>query len=240
MRVARIAVPAAAVLAVATFAAALQPGNAVGQAPEPEPKPGSLTVIGSGSARVTPDRAGFGFGTVTQARTAAAALEGSSEAVARVAAALRRGGVAQADIQTADVSLSPRWSENGESIIGYTASNTVTAVVRRLAQAGGMIDAAVAAGANQISGPSLLASDQAAAYRDALRAAVADARTKAQTLATASGVTAGRITAVAESGTGPMPMPAQDAGRAVGAPIEPGTQRIEATVSVTFAISPGA
>jgi uncharacterized protein len=239
MRVVRIAVLAVAALAVAAFAGVLQPGSAVGQAPEPEPDPGSLTVIGSGGADVTPDRASFGFGTVIQARTAAAALEGSSEAVARVVAALRREGVAQADIQTADVSLSPRWSENGESIIGYTASNTVTAVVRRLAQAGGVIDAAVAAGANQMSGPSLLASDQASAYRDALRAAVADARTKAQTLATASGVTVGRITAVAESGTGPMPIPAQDAERAAVAPIEPGTQRIEATVSVTFAISAG-
>jgi hypothetical protein len=237
MRIARLAVLAAAGLAVAAFAGVLQPGSAVGQAAEPEP--GSLTVIGSGGADVTPDRAGFGFGTVTQARTAAAALEASSAAVARVVAALRREGIAQADIQTADVSLSLRWSENGESIIGYTASNTVTAIIRRLGQAGAVIDAAVAAGANQMSGPSLLASDQASAYRDALRAAVADARAKAQTLATASGVTAGRITAVAESGTGPSPMPAQDAERAAAPAIEPGTQRIEATVSVTFSISGG-
>jgi uncharacterized protein YggE len=237
MRLARIAVLAAAGLAVASFAGVLQPGSAVGQAAEPEP--GSLTVIGSGGADVTPDRASFGFGTVTQARTAAAALDASSAAVARVVAALRREGIAQADIQTADVSLSPRWSENGESIIGYTASNTVTAIIRRLGQAGAVIDAAVAAGANQMSGPSLLASDQASAYRDALRAAVANARAKAQTLATASGVTAGRITAVVESGTGPSPMPAQDAERAAAPTIEPGTQRIEATVSVTFAISGG-
>jgi uncharacterized protein YggE len=237
MRLARIAVLAAAGLAVAAFAGVLQPGSAVGQAAEPEP--GSLTVIGSGGADVTPDRASFGFGTVTQARTAAAALDASSAAVARVVAALRREGIAQADIQTADVSLSPRWSENGESIIGYTASNTVTAIIRRLGQAGAVIDAAVAAGANQMSGPSLLASDQASAYRDALRAAVANARAKAQTLATASGVTAGRITAVVESGTGPSPMPAQDAERAAAPTIEPGTQRIEATVSVTFAISGG-
>lgn len=234
MRIARIAVLAAAGLAVAAFAGVLQPGSAVGQAAEPDP--GGLTVIGSGGADVTPDRASFGFGTVTQARTAAAALEASSAAVARVVAALRREGIAQADIQTADVSLSPRWSENGESIVGYTASNTVTAIIRRLGQAGAVIDAAVAAGANQMSGPSLLASDQASAYRDALRAAVANARAKAQTLATASGVTAGRITAVVESGTGPSPMPAQDAERAAAVPIEPGTQRIEASVSVTFAI----
>jgi uncharacterized protein len=237
MRIARIAVLAAAGLAVVAFSGVLQPGSAVGQ--EAEPEPGSRTVIGSGGTDVTPDRASFGFGTVTQAKTAAAALEASSSAVARVVAALRREGIAQADIQTADVSLSPRWSENGESIIGYTASTTVTAIVRRLGQAGAVIDAAVAAGANQMSGPSLVASDQASAYRDALRAAVANARAKAQTLASASGVTVGRITAVTESGTGPSPMPAQDSERAAAPTIEPGTQRIEAMVSVTFAISGG-
>jgi uncharacterized protein len=234
MKLVRFAALVGAGFALAALAGVLQPGDAVGQAPEQDP--GSLSVIGSGGADVTPDRASFAFGTVTQARTAAAALEGSSAAVDRVVAALRREGIAQADIQTADVSVSPRWNEAGEEIIGYTASNTVTAIVRRLGQAGAVIDAAVAAGANQMSGPSLLASDQASAYREALRAAVANARSKAETLATASGVTAGRITAVAESGTGPAPMPAQDAERAAGVTIQPGTQRIEALVTVTFAL----
>jgi uncharacterized protein YggE len=234
MKIVRLAVVAGGALAIVAFAGVLQPGIAVGQATEPEP--GSLTVRGTGSVDVTPNRASFGFGTVVQARTAAAALEASADAVARVVAALRREGIAQADIQTADVSLSPRWSENGETIIGYTASNTVTAIVRRLGQAGAVIDAAVAAGANQMSGPNLVAADSASSYRDALRAAVADARTKAQALAAASGVTPGRITAIAEAGSVPPPMPAQDTERAAGATIEPGTQRIEASVSVTFAL----
>jgi uncharacterized protein len=234
MRVVRFAAVAGAVAAVVAFAGVLQPVSAIGQATDPEP--GSLTVVGSGSAEVTPNRASFAFGTVSQASTAAAALSASSEAVARVVAALRREGIAQADIQTSDVSLSPRWNESGEAIIGYTATNSVTAIVRRLGQAGAVVDAAVAAGANQMSGPNLLTSDQSAAYRDALRAAVADARAKAQALANASGVTTGRITAVAEAGAGPTPLPAKDAERTAIAPIEPGTQKIEAMVSVTFAL----
>jgi uncharacterized protein YggE len=232
MRLVRFAVLVGAALAVAAFAGVLQPGIAVGQATEPEP--GSLTVHGTGSVDVTPDRARFAFGTVSQARTAAAALEASAGAVARVVGALRREGIAQADIQTADVSMSPRWSENGETIIGYTASNSVTATIRRLAQAGAVIDAAVAAGANQMSGPNLLASDVRSAYRDAMRAAVADARAKAQALAAASGATPGRITAIAEGSAAPPPMPASDAERVAGAQVEPGTQQIEANVTVTF------
>ena len=192
------------------------------------------TVLGAGSANVTPDRASFAFGTVSQAQTANAALAASSQAVARVIAALKRAGVAQADIQTSDVSLSPRMNDNGNDIVGYTASNTVTATIRKLGDAGDVVDAAVGAGANQVSGPNLLASDQDAAYRSALKAAVAQARTKAETLASASSSTLGKITAIVEGGGGAVPLPLGAKDSAV--PIEPGTQEIEATVTVTFAI----
>jgi uncharacterized protein YggE len=193
-------------------------------------------VLGSGSATVVPDRASFSFGTVSQARTASAALAANSQAVARVVGALRESGVARADIQTSEISLSPRSNESGDTIIGYTATNTVTATVRKLADAGDVVDAAVGAGANQVYGPNLLASDQDAAYRDALKAAVAEARVKAETLASSSGVALGKITAIVEGG-GPIPLPAAGATRDSAVPIEPGTQKIEAIVSVTFAIS---
>jgi hypothetical protein len=232
MNLARISVLAAFGLAAVAFAGVLQPAGA-GSATDPAS--GGITVLGTGSANVTPDRAGFTFGTVTQANTASAALAASTDAVSRVVAALQRAGVARSDIQTAEVSLSARWDEQGQTIQGYTASNTVTATVRKLGDAGAVIDAAVAAGANQMSGPNLLASDHASAYRDALKAAIADARAKAQTLATASGVATGGITAIAEAGGTPQPMPL-GAMRDSLAQIEPGTQKIEATVSVTFAL----
>ena len=235
MKIARLALVAAAALAAVAFAGVLQPTGASGQAADEAPDR-TLTVSGSGSATATPDRASFVFGTVSQARTAAAALAASSEAVTRVVAALQRAGIARGDIQTAEVSLAARWNEAGDAIVGYTATNSVSATVRRLGDAGAVVDAAVAAGANQVSGPNLLASDQAAAYREALRAAVADARAKAQALAAASGVTTGAITAIVEAG-GPMPLAESAARDAATAQIEPGTQRIEATVSVTFALT---
>ncbi len=233
MKLARIAVLAAACLTAVAFAGVFQPLGASGSAAETSAR--GITVVGTGSVNVTPDRAGFAFGTVSQAPTAAAALAASSDAVSRVIAALQRAGVAKSDLQTAEVSLSARWSEDGQTIAGYTASNTVTAAVRRLGDAGDVVDAAVAAGANQVSGPNLLASDRTSAYRDALKAAVADARAKAQTLAAASGVTTGSINAISEAGATPPPMPL-GAARDVAVQIEPGTQKIEATVSVTFAL----
>jgi len=235
MKLARLALLAAGGVAIAAFAGVFQPSGAR-SAPAADAPSGGITVLGAGSTNVTPDRASFAFGTVSQAATANAALAASSQSVARVIAALRKAGVAQADIQTSDVSLSPRMNDNGNEIVGYTASNTVTATIRKLGDAGGVVDAAVGAGANQVYGPNLLASDQDAAYRNALKEAVAQARTKAETLATASNSTLGTITAIVEGG-GSMPMPmAVGAAKDSSVPIEPGTQQIEATVSVTFAI----
>lgn len=233
MKLARIAVIAAAGLAVAAFAGVFQPSGARGQAADTAS--GGITVLGTGSANVTPDRASFAFGTVSQARTASAALAANSQAATRVVNALRQAGVARADIQTSEVSLSPRMNENGEEIIGYTATNTVTANIRKLADAGDVIDAAVGAGANQVYGPNLLSSDQDAAYRSALKAAVAEARAKAETLASAAGKSLGSITTIVEGGGGPQPLPVAGGAKDSATQIEPGTQRIEATVSVTFA-----
>lgn len=231
MKPARIAVVAAVGLAAIAFAGVFQPSGAHGQAAD---DPGRLTVQGAGSVTVTPDRASFAFGTVSQGRTAAAALAANSQAVQRVIAALRGADVARSDIQTSEVSLSPRMNDQGTDIVGYTASNTVTATIRRLAAAGDVIDAAVAAGANHVSGPNLIASDQDAAYRNALKAAVTKARAHAEILASSSGLTLGKIIAIAEGGA-VIPLPATGE-RATAVPIEPGTQEIQAMVSVTYAV----
>jgi uncharacterized protein len=233
MKLARLALLAAAGVAIAAFAGVLQPAGA--HSAPADTTSGGITVLGSGSVNVVPNRASFAFGTVSQAATASAALAASSQSVTRVIAALKRVGVAQADIQTADVSLSPRTNDNGDEIVGYTASNTVTATIRKIGDAGDVVDAAVGAGANQVSGPNLLAADQHAAYRNALEGAVADARAKAETLATASSSTLGKITAIVEGG-GAIPMPLATGAKDSSVAIEPGTQKIEATVSVTFAL----
>src|SRR5262245_41963639 len=87
----------------------------------------SLTVTSSGTATAVPDRAAFSFGVTSQAKTASGALAANGAEMRKVIAALKSAGVAAKDIQTASVSLSPRYSPNGEDIVGYTASNTVSA-----------------------------------------------------------------------------------------------------------------
>jgi uncharacterized protein YggE len=195
----------------------------------------SIVVAGQGSVRATPDRAQLSLGVTTNAKTASAALRANNGEIARVIAAVKAQGIPPADIQTEQVSLSLRYSDNGDAVLGYTATNSVSVVVRTLAKVGPVIDAAVEAGANQVSGPNLVLSDQNALYRRAMRVAIANARGKAQAIARAAGLTIRRITNVTESG-GPTPVPldAKTALPATGAPIEPGTQLVQATLTVTF------
>ena len=154
----------------------------------------------------------------------------------RVIAAVKAAG--GTDLKTQSVSLSPRYNERNE-VQAFVATNTVSATVKAIAKAGALIDAAVDAGANQVYGPSLSRSDQSELYRNALKAAVADARASAQALASASNLSLGRITAIVEGGGAPQPIPfaAEKAMDAASTPVEPGTQHVSAVVSVTFSVS---
>ena len=149
----------------------------------------------------------------------------------KVLDALRaRGGQ---NVTTQTVSLSTAFDEQGRPN-GFVASNVASAETS-LSGAGALIDAAVAAGANQVYGPSLSRSDADALYRDALAKAVDDARERAAILAKAAGRELGRVIAMVESGASDVPMFAKaEAARDSATPIVSGTQETTATVSVTY------
>jgi len=218
------------VLALAVGAATL-PGAASSAAAEAT---GGITVQGTASVASTPDRAELSFGVESQAETARAALSANAAEMRKVIAAVKAAG--GANVTTQSVSLSPRYNERNE-VQTFAATNTVSATTA-IAKAGSLIDAAVAAGANQVYGPSLTVTDQSERYRQALRAAVADARASAQALAAAANLSLGRVTAIVESGSSPQPFAVADKAMEAGStPIEPGTQQTTAVVTVTFSVS---
>src|SRR5436190_12736468 len=90
-----------------------------------------ITVGGTGSVRAVPNRAQFSFGVTTQGTTAAQAIDVNAGLARKVIAALKAGGVASDDLQTEAVSLEPRYSDDG-AIVGYTATNSVSATSRDL------------------------------------------------------------------------------------------------------------
>jgi uncharacterized protein len=220
-------------LLLAVAVAVALPGAASSAAVES----GGITVQGTASVSSVPDRAELSFGVESQGETARAAFAANAAEMRRVIAAVKAaGGI---DVKTQYVSLSPRYGERNEAQ-GFAATNSVSATVRDIAKAGAVIDAAVAAGANQVYGPSLSRGDQSELYRQALKAAVESARANALALASASNLSLGRITAIVEGGGAPQPLPfaaADKAMEAASTPIEPGTQQVTAVVSVTFAAS---
>jgi uncharacterized protein YggE len=193
----------------------------------------SIVVTGQGSVRTVPDRAQVSLGVSSDAKTASAALRANGAEMAKVIAAVKAQGIPAADIQTEQVSLSLRYNQNGDAVVGYTATNSISVIVRSLPKVGPVIDAGVEAGANQVSGPNLVLSDQNALYRQAIRVAIGNARAKAQAIARASGLALRRITNVTESG-GPTPVPLDAKTPATGPPIEPGSTLVQATLTVTF------
>jgi uncharacterized protein YggE len=226
-----LVVLAAAVLVVAAFAGIGRPEAARGEVATPD----TITTLGHGVITVAPDEATVTAGVHTQAASASAALAANAKLMNAAVAALKAAG--GRELQTQQVSLYPQTDPQGQ-VNGYVADNSVSAKTK-IAGAGALIDAAVGAGANTVSGPTLSVSDRDARYGDALGKAVADARLKAEALAKASGVGVGPVSSVIEqSGGGPPQVfvSSQAAKTDSSTPIEPGTQDVTADVSVTFRI----
>jgi len=199
------------------------------------PSTGStITVTGNGAVDATPDRASFDFGVTTNGPTAAAALSRNASEARAIIAALKKAGIGSSDIQTTQVSLWPQTSSNGTRITGYQASNSVH-VTAGLGKSGSLVDAAVRAGANNVGGPSLDTADKSALYNQALKQALGEAKRKAQAIANATGLTLGAALKVREGGA-PTPIVYGEAlaARATTVPIAAGTQKIDASVTVTY------
>jgi uncharacterized protein YggE len=201
-----------------------------------------ITVVGTGSADVVPDVADWSFGVHSQAATASGALSANASAMKDVLAALESAGIAKEDVQTTEVSLYPETADDGRTVTGYSASSTVTVTVRKLGDAGKVVDAAVRAGATDVYGPNLHPSDTDEAYGEAVDKAFDDARAHAEAIAAKAGLSLGAPIAIVEGGGyAPGPVMAYDrAAAAEVAPVEPGTQQVSASLTVTFAIATGA
>jgi uncharacterized protein len=199
-----------------------------------------ITVVGTGSASAVPDEAEWSFGVRAEAETAAGAMNQAATVSKRVVDALKNAGIKGEDLRTESISLYPQQDDMGRSIIGYSASSTVHATMK-ISKAGQIIDRVVAAGANEIYGPNLRVSNSDEQYTQAVDEAFDDARARAEAVAAKAGLTLGAPVAIVEGGGSGMPIPYY--GRALadeaagGMEIEPGQQDIQASLTVTFAIS---
>lgn len=225
---------------IAVLLAACAPAAAQ-QASEP-----FLLVTGVGEARVASDRARLDFMVETQAATAQDAASQNGDRMDRVIRALRAAGGATVTVETGGYNLSPVYRQPSRTqneiatIEAYRAVNHVRVRADDLTRVGGLIDAAIAAGANRIASLTFEARDPEPARLDALRAAVAKARSEAETVASAMGVNLGPPIEVQTSADygypPPMPMYRSIArGQAAApTPVEPGEQVVRANVTIRY------
>ena len=125
------------------LAAAVAASSATAAQSRTTTQPRTITVNGNGIVTTVPDEAQFTFGVSTTAPSARAALSGNAARMNRLIAALKAAGIAPADIQTAEISLSPNTNENGSKVLSFTASNSVTVKTKQISNAGSIVDAAV-------------------------------------------------------------------------------------------------
>lgn len=248
-------------------AAALVPLAPVGaQTAQPElaiaPGHTVLTVSAEGTSTREPDLAVFSAGVKSNGSTAGEALAANSRAMTQVIAALKRAGISDRDIQTSNLSLNPVYSDPNRAaqaagrvpaplppeqqvrrIIGYEATNTVSVRQRKLGNYGKVIDALVAAGANQINGPSFQLDDDEAALDEARLDAMKRARQRAQLYANAAGLKIVRLLSISENGGYSRPpiafaRMAEAAPSAPPPPVNAGELQMNANVTVLYELAP--
>jgi len=206
-----------------------------------------IWVTGQGKVTGVPDVAVINVGVDSQAASVAAAQSAAAVAMDKVKAALKDQGVAEKDIQTQYFSIQEvtKWDPNKQESVtmGYRVTNTVTAKIREIQKVGSVIDAVAVAGGDltRISGVSFTIDDPADYYAQARIKAVADAKAKAEQMASLAGVKLGRVTYITESSYMPSPIYRNDLIKAEAAgtpttPISPGEMDITTTVQIAYTI----
>ncbi len=205
-----------------------------------------IWVTGVGEVTVVPDIAVLSLGIEAQKATVVEARQQASEAMDAVMNVLDSYGVDGKDIQTQFFSIQPvrRWDDGQEILLGYRVTNTVMVKVRNIDDAGGIIDAAVAAGGDytRVNSISFTVDEPEAYYEDARDEAMADAKDKAEQLADLGGVKLGKPTYINEySGYIPPPIIYRDTAVTEGTAvpetaISPGEMEIQLTVQVVYNI----
>ena len=250
--------PTIRAVAVATLAlgSACAPARAAHPAPSSSPLPvalaaaqdtSRLTVTGTASVRVAADRVRVQVAVETEAATAEAASRDNAATMNRVLDRVRPAAGSDARIETTGYQLSPRYRqapdrEQPPEIAGYRAVNQVVVVLTDVDRTGRVLDAALEAGANRVTGLSFFASDTEAARLDALRQATERARAEADAVAMALGLVIHSAENIQTSsgGVGPMFRGAMaESFQAMDTPVEAGSQSVEASVTITYRLLPG-
>ena len=194
-----------------------------------------------------PDIATVYAGVSTRAQTAVAAMQQNAQKMTAVVARIKALGVAEDDIQTSGINLSPQYDYNqatqSQVFRGYVASNRVSVKLRKVADTGRALDALVAAGANDIGGPDFSVDDDTSYRAEARRNALTRAQAQAVEYARLAGYSGARLLEIDESVSGaqpPMPLMRaykDEVAQAASTPVQPGVVGTVVNVTVKYELT---
>jgi len=198
----------------------------------------TVIVAGTGSGVAVPDQASLFLGVTATRPNVRDAVGIASNDMTKLLAAVRGQGVQEKDIQTTYISIGQQTNCCPQSVIGYTASGSITVMVHHLQNVTPLIESAVDAVGNdlQLNGINLSVSDMSSALKAARQFAINDATAKAQDWARLTGHHIGGLIAVSEifGATPDTGCCKGGAGGGGGFPVQPGQQTSTVTVAVTF------
>ena len=217
---------------------------AAGASAQTNNEPPSVVVMGEGVVKAAPDQAFVRIGAETRSKVSKEAQSLNATAMTAVQQKLASAGIPKDAIRTIAFDLQMEYDyTNGRQVPkGFVARNTIDVRVDDLTKVGDVLDSVTSSGATSIHNLRFDLKNRAAAERDALQRAVADAMARAEAAASGARRSIDRVVRIEETGgrggAPPMPMMAMRAGMEAQAstPVAAGEIEIRATVNLTVAI----
>ena len=204
----------------------------------------TVTVSASGSATAPPDVAHINTGVQTKAASAREAMAANTVLMTKLIDGLKAAGLDAKDLHTTSINLSPRYTQPRDGkqpvITGYFAQNQVRITVRDIKKLGELLDTAISLGATQVNGISFDVSAAETLRDEARKAAMVNARRRAELYAAAAGASLGQVITISETAqaSGVRLMQSSAMSRSAGAsiPVEAGEMQLETNVYVTWSL----
>jgi len=211
--------------------------------------PPVLLVTGNSQVFVTPDQATVRLGIVRQSANAQTAQEQANVVAQEILNTIAKVGVPPSQIQTTRLVLTPVYaprspdSRDAPRIVAYNATNSVSVRLENLSVIGPVIDAGLKAGANQLEGVQFGLRNDLPSRQQALKQAVEEARSKAQTMADALRVNLVEVLEASEGGVSILgdsiePLAGRVMSLTAETPVSPGQIRVNANVTIRYRITP--
>jgi uncharacterized protein YggE len=195
----------------------------------------TIQAQGAATLSQSPDQAQISVSVNTNGATAQAAAQANATLSTAVQNALKALNPAPM-IQTTGYSVYPFYTNQGQSVAGYTASNTIQVTSSDLSSIGNLIDTASQAGATNVSGLTFSLQNPDPLKQQALTQAAKQARAHADAIAAGLGGKTGAVVSAVE-GSAYTPVFGGVVAGAATTPIQTGQVSVTANVTITFQLT---